>query len=238
MGISKEMCLELMAGHWNEEKASPAWQLEGGEGEGPSLSDKVENAYKYASDPIGAHNPEVEFAVIAEVVKARGGSGGGEDERKREKRKRKREEKPKVRPRLLNISGWDEVAIPAREWAIVDCVPLRQVGIFSGRRRRWQEHHRTDEECLPRDGAALVWTSDGAAADDLCRQRGRRDGNPDQADADRAALRGEVLRTWRRRECTSGRAPRSIRSWREWGARAGPWRPRRRMTRCTSSAVT
>jgi RecA-family ATPase len=133
MGISKEMCLELMAGHWNEEKASPAWRLEGGEGEGPSLSDKVENAYKYASDPIGAHNPEVEFAVIAEVVKASGsGSGGGEDERKTGEKQEKTEEKPKARPRLLNISGWDEVAIPAREWAIVDCVPLRQVGIFSG----------------------------------------------------------------------------------------------------------
>jgi hypothetical protein len=30
------------------------------------------------------------------------------------------------------MSNWDHEPIPDRKWAIPDCVPLNQVGLFSG----------------------------------------------------------------------------------------------------------
>ena len=32
----------------------------------------------------------------------------------------------------LDMSNWDNEPIPERKWAIRDCVPLNQVGLFSG----------------------------------------------------------------------------------------------------------
>jgi RecA-family ATPase len=41
-------------------------------------------------------------------------------------------DKPKEALQWLDISAWDHKAIPEREWAIRDRVPLRQAGLFSG----------------------------------------------------------------------------------------------------------
>ena len=40
------------------------------------------------------------------------------------------EELPELR--FLDIANWDNVAIPQRQWAIPDRVPLKQAGLFSG----------------------------------------------------------------------------------------------------------
>ena len=42
---------------------------------------------------------------------------------------------PEHRPpplKSVDMSNWDHEPVPQREWAIRDCVPLRQVGMFSG----------------------------------------------------------------------------------------------------------
>jgi putative DNA primase/helicase len=53
MGISEEECLDLMLADWNE-RCSPPWS-------GEELKEPVGNAYKYASNRIGADTPEVQF---------------------------------------------------------------------------------------------------------------------------------------------------------------------------------
>ena len=43
-------------------------------------------------------------------------------------------DEPKARPPLawLDMSGWDDVPVPDRQWAIRDRVPINQAGLFSG----------------------------------------------------------------------------------------------------------
>ena len=154
MGISKEMCLELMAGQWNEQKASPAWKLEREEGEGPSLLDKVENAYRYTPEPVGSRNPEVEFAAIAAVV-----SEKTEDE-KEERKTGEKEEKPKTaKPDVwyeLDMSDW--MTPPSRSNAALFMTYAATVhgDIFWGRRHR-QKHSRTDEKRLSMSWDCRGW---------------------------------------------------------------------------------
>ena len=52
-GVSKSVALSLMLEHWND-TCSPPWTPE-------DLERKIANAYSYASEPIGAANPEVVF---------------------------------------------------------------------------------------------------------------------------------------------------------------------------------
>jgi hypothetical protein len=56
MGISQEMCLDIMMedGGWNE-RCSPPWSLH-------ELGVKVSNAYRYAQKRIGEDSPEAQFA--------------------------------------------------------------------------------------------------------------------------------------------------------------------------------
>jgi hypothetical protein len=56
-GITEEMCLELMAEHWNLTKAIPPWSV-------GDLEQKVANAYLYGTSPIGAASPEVQFGRV------------------------------------------------------------------------------------------------------------------------------------------------------------------------------
>ena len=54
MGISEEMCGELMADEWNS-RCSPPWS-------GDELGVKVNNAYKYSSGKIGGDTAEAQFS--------------------------------------------------------------------------------------------------------------------------------------------------------------------------------
>jgi hypothetical protein len=57
MGISEEMCFELLAERWNEEKAIPPWSA----GE---LEQKVANAYAYGKQPIGVASAQAQFGPV------------------------------------------------------------------------------------------------------------------------------------------------------------------------------
>jgi hypothetical protein len=54
MGVSEEMCADLMAEDWND-RCSPPWS-------GDELSVKVSNAYRYATGRIGGDTAEAQFA--------------------------------------------------------------------------------------------------------------------------------------------------------------------------------
>lgn len=56
-GVSELTCLELLFEHWNDTKASPSWDYE-------DLALKIHNVYTYGRKPIGADNPEADFADI------------------------------------------------------------------------------------------------------------------------------------------------------------------------------
>jgi hypothetical protein len=68
-GVSEGVALELMLEHWNEQKASPPWAPD-------ELSDKVGNAYRYASGGFGAKRADAEFGE----VEGAGGDGVGDTE--------------------------------------------------------------------------------------------------------------------------------------------------------------
>jgi AAA domain/Bifunctional DNA primase/polymerase, N-terminal len=57
MGISEETCFELLAEHWNAEKAIPPWSA----GE---LEQKVANAYAYGKEPIGVTSAQAQFQAV------------------------------------------------------------------------------------------------------------------------------------------------------------------------------
>ena len=59
MGLSPDMCFELMAEHWND-RCSPPWELEGAN----SLRAKVDSAAKSRLSSLGVSSPEVEFAGV------------------------------------------------------------------------------------------------------------------------------------------------------------------------------
>jgi len=54
MGISRERCVDLMLGDWNE-RCSPPWGAK-------ELDVVVRNAYRYATGKLGGDTPEVQFA--------------------------------------------------------------------------------------------------------------------------------------------------------------------------------
>lgn len=56
MGLSEDEAFELMAAHWNEEKAHRPWSPE-------ELRIKVRNAYRYGQNAPGSSDPFVEFDV-------------------------------------------------------------------------------------------------------------------------------------------------------------------------------
>lgn len=56
-GISEDACLDLMAEHWNEHKASPPWGMD-------ELALKVENAYRYADGAWGGASAAAEFEPV------------------------------------------------------------------------------------------------------------------------------------------------------------------------------
>jgi hypothetical protein len=57
MGLSEPFAFNLMAEHWNPDKAHPSWSLE-------ELQTIVGNAYRYAENPIGYRNPQAEFEAV------------------------------------------------------------------------------------------------------------------------------------------------------------------------------
>lgn len=111
LGISETMTVELMAveGGWNE-RCQPPWDV----GE---LEIKVRNAFRYGKSAPGSANAWEEFET----------DPGWKRESFKEWRARTRRWQ-----RRLEFSGWDEAEIPEREWAVMDRVPLRQVGLSTG----------------------------------------------------------------------------------------------------------
>ena len=61
-GISQDTCLDLMAEHWNDTKASPPWDLD-------DLAAKVANAYRSRKTPLGT-KVVPEFDAVALPIKA------------------------------------------------------------------------------------------------------------------------------------------------------------------------
>jgi hypothetical protein len=56
-GASRADCFALMLEHWND-RCSPPWSDE-------DLSEKVDNAYSYGTEPVGISAPEAEFPPVA-----------------------------------------------------------------------------------------------------------------------------------------------------------------------------
>jgi RecA-family ATPase len=128
MGVDEDTCFELMSQHWNTEKARPSWELD--DDTNKCLRAKVRNAYKSAKYPFGNKNPDVEFEPVVAVTKTI--SQGPEPEPEPEPEK----EQP-VPPKRnwhapLDMSGWDDAAIPEQQWTILNVVPRPCMGIFSG----------------------------------------------------------------------------------------------------------
>lgn len=59
LGVSADMCHELMAEHWND-RCSPPWELEGP----GSLQEKTDSAYRNRLMPPGSSSPEAEFGGV------------------------------------------------------------------------------------------------------------------------------------------------------------------------------
>lgn len=57
IGVEEGTCLQLMAEHWNPEKAIPPWQID-------ELGVKVANAYSYAENPAGAKSALHDFGPV------------------------------------------------------------------------------------------------------------------------------------------------------------------------------
>ncbi|MCP4538518.1 MAG: bifunctional DNA primase/polymerase, partial [Chloroflexi bacterium] len=56
-GLSELAAVELLAHHWNEQKAHPTWAYE-------ELAKKVSNAYAYGIEPLGVAAPQADFDEI------------------------------------------------------------------------------------------------------------------------------------------------------------------------------
>ena len=136
IGISEAMCLELMAGWWNQQKAYPPWSLDDS---ADSLQQKVRNAYAYAKRPLGGKSAEADFADTPEMI------AGVAAEKERKAREEAGENdadagagassaapKPKPRLKRLDMNGWDRREVPVRRWSIPMVVSRRTVGLFSG----------------------------------------------------------------------------------------------------------
>lgn len=54
-GVAMEVCYTLMEDHWND-RCSPPWSTD-------DLMDKVINAYRYGTEPVGAADPAADFPV-------------------------------------------------------------------------------------------------------------------------------------------------------------------------------
>lgn len=61
LGISKELCFDLMAEHYNQ-RCQPPWKLTGRE----SLQTKVWNAYAHGKNDVGSNCPEAIFPPLAD----------------------------------------------------------------------------------------------------------------------------------------------------------------------------
>ena len=97
-GISKEKAFELLTDHWNR-RCSPAWSPE-------DLQIKVDNAYRYAQNPIGKRTIEYEDFIFDEQEAA--GSG----------------------VKSLNDMRGDP---KPRIWVVQDWIPEGEVGAFYGK---------------------------------------------------------------------------------------------------------
>ena len=133
IGISEAMCLELMAGWWNQQKAYPPWSLDDS---GDSLQQKVRNAYAYAKRPLGGKSVEADFADTPEMI------AGVKAEKERKAREEAGEKtggpqagassQPRYKLATMNMTDWDDEDIPILEWAIPNVAPLRSVGLHTG----------------------------------------------------------------------------------------------------------
>lgn len=70
-GVSKTTALELLAEHWNEQKASPPWQLD-------DLEVKVENAFTHGQGAPGYKTAAGEFGIVDIEVGEPPARGGGD----------------------------------------------------------------------------------------------------------------------------------------------------------------
>ena len=72
----------------------------------------------------------------------------------------------------VDMSNWDMSRIPQREWAIRDCVPLRQVGMFSGEGGTGKSIIELQKNVAHVIGRGLARHDAGTRPRDLFRSRG------------------------------------------------------------------
>src|SRR2546426_8451583 len=68
---------------------------------------------------------DVDFVTAAELIDKRAKPNGGRDHQESDEQ----QEPP---PRFIDMSSWDTVPVPPRDWAVLDRIPLRQTTLFSG----------------------------------------------------------------------------------------------------------
>lgn len=116
-GISEETAFELMADHWNEDKASPPWSPD-------HLKTKIANAYNYGQGAFGGKTAEGEFGVLDIDI--------GEPP---SIEKRTSVSPTPEKPAVLNIvkaSEFDGKEKPVREWHVKELIPAANVTILNG----------------------------------------------------------------------------------------------------------
>jgi RecA-family ATPase len=117
-GISRTTARELLS-EWNHTKCFPPLEDE-------AIERLAESGERNRQNPIGREHSSVMVSGFEPVEI---------DESKNPNKKVVREPQTadSAAPlKWLDMSNWDSERVPERQWAIKDCVPLKQAGLFSG----------------------------------------------------------------------------------------------------------
>src|SRR5690606_5334092 len=121
-GISEQTAFELMADHWNEDKASPPWSPD-------QLKTKIANAYNYGQGAFGGKTAEGEFGVLdidigepPVVPKPQTGTTPAGSASKQEQKTG------------LHFLSYDEMcAMPEPEWLVEGVIQKRTAALMFGK---------------------------------------------------------------------------------------------------------
>jgi RecA-family ATPase len=116
LGVPEDACLVLMSDHWNG-RCEPPWELE-------DLEKKIENAYRYAENEIGARSlSEIYKDALPPDGKLADCTGQGGSTKK---------EIPDLFPEIVYFQSLLSTPPPQREWLIDGWIPSGAGTFFTG----------------------------------------------------------------------------------------------------------
>jgi RecA-family ATPase len=117
-GVEEQTCLELMAEHWNPDKAHPPWPID-------LLELKVASAYLYAKNPLGARSAEADFGPVELEEPVRGDKATEGDSDPAASRE------PRLPP-CLDIAAWSTRELGERDWVVHGRILNKNVALMTG----------------------------------------------------------------------------------------------------------